>query len=59
MKIYQQIIRPTLVLVLIASLVAAALALTYNLAGVEKPVYWKLLQNLSGTAGRICRCRPA
>ncbi len=36
MKIYQQIIRPTLVLVLIASLVAAALALTYNLAGVEK-----------------------
>lgn len=36
MKIYQQIIRPTLVLVLISSLVAAALALTYNLAGVEK-----------------------
>lgn len=34
MKTYQEIIKPTLVLVIISSVIAALLALTYNLAGV-------------------------
>ena len=34
MKAYREIIKPTLVLVIIASIIAALLALTYNLAGV-------------------------
>lgn len=34
MKTYEEIVKPTLVLVIIASVIAALLALTYNLAGV-------------------------
>lgn len=36
MKTYQEIVKPTLVLVVIASIIAALLSLTYNLAGVAE-----------------------
>ena len=36
MKTYQEIIKPTLVLMIIASIIAALLAVTYNVTGVAE-----------------------